>query len=776
MAKRGLCILLALAAVFSLSAPALAEEEVVTTEEPVVTEEPVEAAEVVETEEEPVEEPEEVEAQEAEPVTTAESGECGDGVTYTLTDNGTLTISGNGAIDSYAFNWRDDIKTVVIKNGVTTIWFGAFENCTSLTSVTIPASVTIIEADAFSGCSSLREYTVMAGNSSYSSAGGVLFNAAGTDIIRLPQAFSGVYNIPDGVTSIGGRAFYDCASLTGVTIPDGVTSIGMNAFSGCMSLTSVTIPDGVTSIGEYAFFNTSLSSVTIPASVTSIGALAFGATPWLAAQGDFVVVNGILLNYLGSAANVTIPNGVTSIGDMAFGWCTSLTSVTIPDGVTSIGYAAFRECYSLTSITIPSSVTSIGAAAFRECDGLTSVTLPAGVTSIGEYAFFWCPALTSVTLPDTLTSIADYAFNSCTALTSVTIPVSVTSIGTGAFVSCDGLTSVTVLNPSCTIVDQGGIGTSLGVPGQTVIHGYDGSTAQAYANQYGYKFESFGLVPVPDPTPEAPTVTISKAATTGIQVTWNAVPGSPRYMVYYRENGGAWQKIGTTTETTYIRVGTKLKSGATYQFTVRCCANDKKTLLSGYKASNSFTYNIVLPIPTVTISSVSAGIKVSWNAVAGSPRYMVYYRENNGAWHKIGSTTATTYTRKAANLKDGVTYQFTVRCCASDRKTTLSGYKASNSLRYTSQLAPPTVKIAKVSNGIKVTWNKVSGAPRYMVYYKEGNGGWVRIGTTTATTYTRKAANLKNGVTYQFTVRCCANDVKTMLSGYKASNSLKYTK
>ena len=78
--------------------------------------------------------------------------------------------------------------------------------------------------------------------------------------------------IAEGVTSIGGCAFYDCTSLTSVTIPDSVTSIGNFAFQGCTSLTSVTIPNSVTRIGDWAFYNcTSLTSVTIPDSVMSIG-------------------------------------------------------------------------------------------------------------------------------------------------------------------------------------------------------------------------------------------------------------------------------------------------------------------------------------------------------------------------------------------------------------------------------------------------------------------------------------------------------------------------
>ena len=69
--------------------------------------------------------------------------------------------------------------------------------------------------------------------------------------------------IPDGVTSIGDYAFYNCSSLTSITIPDSVTSIGTYAFFKCKSLTEITIPDGVTSIGEETFGGcSSLTNVT----------------------------------------------------------------------------------------------------------------------------------------------------------------------------------------------------------------------------------------------------------------------------------------------------------------------------------------------------------------------------------------------------------------------------------------------------------------------------------------------------------------------------------
>jgi uncharacterized repeat protein (TIGR02543 family) len=317
------------------------------------------------------------------------------------------------------------LKIVIITNA-TTIGYGTFNDCRSLTSVTIPNSVTSIGERAFMYCSSLTSVT-----------------------------------IPNSVTSIGSSAFFYCSGLTSVTIGNSVTSIGSSAFYECSSLTSVTIPNSVTSIGDYAFeYCSKLASVTIPSSVTSIG-------------------NGVFYR-CSSLTSVAIPSSVTSIGSSAFYYCSSLKSVTIPSSVTSIGSSAFRNCSSLTSITIPNSVTSIGEAAFYECSSLTSMTIGNSVKSIENNAFRNCSSLTSVyisdiaawcnisfdasssnplcykggnlylngklvtelEIPSSVTSIGDYAFYYCNGLTSVTIPNSVTSIGNGAFFVCNSLTSV----------------------------------------------------------------------------------------------------------------------------------------------------------------------------------------------------------------------------------------------------------------------------------------------------------------------------------------------
>ena len=228
-----------------------------------------------------------------------------DNLTWKLYEDGTLNISGTGAMKDYNSTdnlspayMNSSVKKVVIEEGVTNIGNWAFSECSSLTSITIPDSVTNIGAAAFDSCGSL------------------------TSIV-----------IPNSVTSIESYAFSACSSLTSITIPDSVTSIGNNAFDSCSSLTSITIPDGVTSIESYAFYNCSgLTSITIPDSVTNIGAAAFDSCT--------------------SLTSITIPDSVTSIESYAFCNCSNLTSITIPDSVTNIGAAAFDSCTSLKTISL----------------------------------------------------------------------------------------------------------------------------------------------------------------------------------------------------------------------------------------------------------------------------------------------------------------------------------------------------------------------------------------------------------------------------------------
>ncbi len=394
----------------------------------------------------------------------ASSGTCGANLTWTLDDEGTLTITGEGEMsDSYSYssapwyNFRSDIMDVVIEDGVTSICNYAFYDCNSLTNITIGDGVTSIGDGAFYDCSSLISITIGDGVTSIGDGAfydcNSLTSVSITDItawcnIDFYATLLGLSNplyyadnlylngelvtnliLPDDINEIKDYTFWNCSSLTNITIPDSVTSIGACAFSDCSSLININIPDSVTSIGEYAFYDcSSLISIDIPNSVTSIGNYAFSGC--------------------GSLINITIPDSVTSIGNYAFSGCGNLISIDIPDSVTSIGRSAFSGCSSLISIDIPDSVTSIGEYAFYNCSSLISITLPTGITSIRDYTFKDCNRLTSIVIPDGVTSIGNSAFFDCNSLTSIAIPDSVTSIGDYAFRICISIASVNITDIS----------------------------------------------------------------------------------------------------------------------------------------------------------------------------------------------------------------------------------------------------------------------------------------------------------------------------------------
>lgn len=425
------------------------------------------------------------------------SGTCGaqgENLTWVLTADGTLTISGSGKMQGYSdssvapwYPHRTKILSAVVEDGVTSIGdyafyaclklisvnlpdgiesigCSAFRDCAKLAEMDIPKGVTDIESYAFQGCNTLPNMEIPNGVTNIGH--GVFYNCSNLTSIAIPEGITYIdectfencakltaITIPKGVTGIGWKAFKNCKALASVVIPDSVAVINYSAFSGCSSLTGVVIPEGVTRIEGGAFCNcVSLTDIVLPQSLTVIGSLD-------GARGAFEGCTGL--------KSVIIPEGVMSIGYAAFYGCSSLKSITIPESIMSIGRSAFHGCGNLNNVVIPKSITSISDSLFEGCSGLTSVTIPASVTDIGNEAFMNCSSLESITIPETVVnigewafrdcdklkhieiptgvgSIADWIFSGCSSLMSITIPESVTSIGRGAFSGCKSLTRITI--------------------------------------------------------------------------------------------------------------------------------------------------------------------------------------------------------------------------------------------------------------------------------------------------------------------------------------------
>ena len=286
-----------------------------------------------------------------------------------------------------------EITTLEIPSGITSIGDGVFLSNKSLTNLTLSSKVSSIGISAFYYCDNLKDvrYYIYDDLATYIQNGHPDFYVGGIKYYWNDQEIT-TLEIPTSVTSIGNNAFYGCSGLTTLNLPSNVTSIGDRAFGYCSNLTSVDLPSSITKMGDFVFFYCEkLSNVNLPSDITTISTGAFGGCS--------------------SLQNINLPSGVTTIGDNAFSDCSNLTNVTLPSALASIGDYAFSGCSNLTNVILPSAFTAIGNVAFSGCSNLANVTLSSNITSIGTYAFQNCINLKNLTISKDVTSIKDIAFN-----------------------------------------------------------------------------------------------------------------------------------------------------------------------------------------------------------------------------------------------------------------------------------------------------------------------------------------------------------------------------
>ncbi|MBR2875899.1 MAG: leucine-rich repeat protein [Clostridia bacterium] len=390
------------------------------------------------------------------------------------------------------------------------------------------------------------------------------------------------------------------------------------------------------------------------------------------------------------------------------------------------------------------------------------------VTEIYE-AFYGNETVEEVKIPNTVTDIGYKAFVNCTALKTVNIPDSVTKIGAMAFMGCTSLKSITIPGSVKTISDK-----ALGYDfsGEKIplfkIFGTKGSAAETYAKENGFDFIGSTSTQVKLGIPAVKVANTAK----GIKVTWNKIANAEKYVVYQRtynaktKKWSGWKALKTTTGLSYVDTTTKL--GTYYSYTVRAVKGSAK---SSFKATKGLKYDVK---PTVTVANASNGIKVSWSTVANATGYTVYSSTYNSktkkwsSWKNRGTTKANAKSWVDKSAKKGTIYKYTVRARYG---SAASSFVASASLV---RLLNPTVKVAKASNGVKVTWNKIAGAKNYKIYraqYVNGKwSGWSAIKTTDNKTFAYVDKTAKKGVYYKYTVRAVNGK---SASAFTASKNVK---
>ena len=371
------------------------------------------------------------------------SGTCGEDVRWALHVNGTMTVSGTGAMTDYSsytstpwYSYRSSIKKVVIENGVTTVGECSFYDYDNLTEVVMADSVEKIKRYAFAFCSYLSSVT-----------------------------------LSEGLWYIGDSAFRYCEKLSTVTLPQSTSYIGNEAFQNT-ALKSIYIPSKVSTIGERAFFNFYISSVEVDENNTYFSSI----------DGVLFDKNKETLIFYPSQKRdkeYTVPESVKNINSCAFYFTDYLENIVLSDALVSIGNSAFCGSNELKGLRLGANVSSVDATAFGYCDRftafevdennpsftaldgvlfskdmsvlvaypcgnkMTAYTIPSVVTTIGEHAFYGNDCLATV-FTKNVRRIESYAFYYAKNLKNVVCSEGLTFIGYNAFASCYYLESATL--------------------------------------------------------------------------------------------------------------------------------------------------------------------------------------------------------------------------------------------------------------------------------------------------------------------------------------------
>ena len=323
-------------------------------------------------------------------------GECGDNLKWSLSSDGTLSITGTGEMTNYDIlnpaPWLStssiklSIKSVIFSDGITSIGNFAFYSCSNISSATIPATITKIGQFAFQTASESRLSITYNGTTAQWQAIAIEQNNDALDSAII----NGHAIIVDSGNcgSDGDNVTWELDNAGVLTIrgTGAIKDYNYSPFSN--GITSIVIEDGITRIGSDAFRGLKIKDVSLPDSLTQIGDDAFRGS---------------------SLEELTLPEGVKVIGDWAF-LGTNLKSIALPSSLIRLGSCAFYKCANLSSVTFSSSPTFIYSSTFAYCTALESIVIPYGVQCIDSQAFYNCTSLTSVTIPSTLVRVSDKAF------------------------------------------------------------------------------------------------------------------------------------------------------------------------------------------------------------------------------------------------------------------------------------------------------------------------------------------------------------------------------
>ncbi len=469
-------------------------------------------------------------------------GSCGTSTIWEIYKDGdeyTLVISGSGEVTSVAWaDYKSQITSVVVEDGVTVLPKMAFSRCYKLADVVLSENLSNIPKSAFGECSNLKRIIIP--DNVVSIDGGAFAKTALEDI-SIPYTCTTLDHTGWSETTSDPFNYINWGDVVTVKITKGKVTASMPKYSFPTGLpwkraslagkkVLVTIDNGVKYIPDSMFGYSKIEEIFIPESVVAIGDNAFSEC--------------------NSLESVSGAKGVTTFGTSIFGYCTNLKNVNL-DSFVSIPDKTFLECTAIEEICLPNTVVSIGKEAFKNCSSLSTLKMPIDAVIADETSFAGDTAIKSITLTPGKTgnrrydytiqtknytpwyisrnslseiildgkfnSIGDYTFSGISNVTTLDIPLTVRTIGSNAFANCTSISfnfapdhrftqvgkdafkncakaqniyfvnsyigdSVYSIN-TCSIGDSANT-----IPDCFTIYGLEGSTSQTYAKKYNKTF------------------------------------------------------------------------------------------------------------------------------------------------------------------------------------------------------------------------------------------------------------------------------------------------
>ncbi len=435
------------------------------------------------------------------------SGTAG-GISWSLDREGTLVVSGQGAIpdaeektfrgyageeiyyESPWYAYRSRIRSAVLEEGITSVGSYAFDGCMQLTQVTWPKTLREIGAAAFqrTGLSELvlPENVEVIGDQAFCGCRQLTYAALGSRLLV-----------------VGRYAFYQAEALRYLELPGTLERIGRGAFGGCAQVEQVVFHkrENVTEWAAVSFEDifanpmaaggrallydgdAKVSKLRFSAHDLPVSDYAFaGCRNEMTLEAADGYPGPVGKQAFAGCANLTevlFPSGIEAVGEKAFFGCERLTDVHgLLLGAGSVGDEAFAGCVSLASVSLGGTYT-VGRAVFRGCSALSSVRFEEGFTEIAEEMFADCGSLKEIVLPAGIARIGRDAFRDCASLVRLEIPDGLEGIASGAFHGCASLKEI-VFTGQAPEIASGAFGVV-----QASVSFHDGDSWIGKQNNYG---------------------------------------------------------------------------------------------------------------------------------------------------------------------------------------------------------------------------------------------------------------------------------------------------